>query len=80
MKTKIAILAALLATGIVAPAFANSSNDDQTTAAKLDEVAFRASTFNAATMAPRLVDWSDNPDRTGGGSSGYNDQVHHDYI
>jgi hypothetical protein len=148
MKTKIAILAAILATGIVAPAFANSSNDDQTTAAKLDEVGyvinqdqptaakldeatyrsnddqttaakldeatyrsnddqttaakldevtyrsnddqttaakldevvFRAGTFNAATMTPRLVDWSDNPGRTGGGSYGYNNQVHHDYI
>ena len=130
MRTKLAILAAILATSIVSPAFAGSSNDDQTTAAKLDEVSyvvnddqptaakldevayqsnddqttaakldevgyrsndgqttaakldevvFRASTLSAAGMAPRLIDYSDNPDRTGGGSSGYNSHVRHDY-
>jgi len=96
MRTRLAVLAAILATGVAAPAFAGSSNDDQTTAAKLDEVGyvinedqptaakldevvFRTGTFSAASMVPRVVDYSDDPDRTGGGSSGYNSHVRHDY-
>jgi hypothetical protein len=113
MRTKLAVLAAILATSIMSPAFAGSSNDDQTTAAKLDEVSyvinedqptaakldevayqsnddqttaakldevvFRASILSAPRMAPRFVDYSDNPNRTGGGSSGYNSHLRQDY-
>jgi hypothetical protein len=127
MRTKLVLAAALLATAIASPAFAGSSNDDQTTAAKLDEVTYQANddqttaakldevsyqtnddqttaakldevsyqtnddqttaakldevVFRGGTLgiAPRLVDYSDDPDRTGGGSSGYNSHVRHDY-
>jgi len=79
-KSKFAVLAAFLAISAASPAFAQSQNDDQTTAAKLDEVAFhQAVPTNSATL-PVLVDYSDNPNATGGGSYGYNNHEHHDYI
>lgn len=78
-KSTFALIAAILAIGVASPAFAQSRNDDQTTAAKLDEVVFHQTAPSAFQMVPVLVDYSDNPNATGGGSSGYNNQVHHDY-
>ena len=79
-KSMFAVLAAALAVSVASPAFAQSQNDDQTTAAKLDEVVFHQTVPSNYQTAPVLVDYSDNPNAAGGGSSGYNDHVHHDYI
>lgn len=84
-KSKFALLAAILAISAASPAFAQpqfaqSQNDDQTTAAKLDEVAFHQAVPSDFRMAPVMVDYSDNPNATGGGSYGYNEHEHHDYI
>jgi hypothetical protein len=79
-KSKFALLAAFLAISAASPAFAQSQNDDQTTAAKLDEVTFHQVVPSDFRNAPVLVDYSDNPNAAGGGSYGYNNHVHHDYI
>ncbi len=79
-KSKFALLAAFLAISAASPAFAQSQNDDQTTAAKLDEVTFHQVVPSDFRKAPVLIDYSDNPNAAGGGSYGYNDHVHHDYI
>ncbi len=79
-KSKFALMTAFLALSVASPALAQSQNDDQTTAAKLDEVAFHQVVPSNYQTAPVLIDYSDNPNATGGGSSGYNEHVHHDYI
>jgi hypothetical protein len=70
----------LMVVGMAAPAFAGSSNDDQTTAAKLDEVSLRQASANGFTVVPLLIAYSDNSSATGGGSYGYNNSTAHDYI
>ncbi len=75
MKTKLAFLAAIVAVTIAAPAFADN---DETTAAKLDEVVLNTGSPNTADTAPLLIADADDPSKTGGGSSGYNANVRQD--
>jgi hypothetical protein len=79
-RSKFAAIAMLMAIGIATPALAGSFNDDQTTAAKLDEVSLRQGSTNGFTVVPLLVDYSDNPSASGGGSYGYTTSTAHDYI
>ena len=79
-RSKLAAIAMLMVIGIATPAFAGSFNDDQTTAAKLDEVSLRQGSTNSFTMVPLLVAYSDDSSATGGGSYGYNNSTAHDYI
>jgi hypothetical protein len=51
-RSKFAAIAMLMAIGIATPAFAGSFNDDQTTAAKLDEVSYQRN--DAQTTAAKL--------------------------
>lgn len=78
MKTKLTFLAAIVTLAIAAPAFADSSKNDETTAAKLDEVALHTGSLNAINTTPLLVAFVDDPGQTGGGSSGYNAMVRED--
>jgi hypothetical protein len=75
MKTKLAFLAAIVAVTIAAPAFADN---DETTAAKLDEVVLNTGSPNTVDTAPLLIADVDDPSKTGGGSSGYNANVRRD--
>jgi hypothetical protein len=79
-RSKLAAIAMLTMVGIATPAFAGSFNDDQTTAAKLDEASLRQASPNGLTVVPLLVAYSDSSSATGGGSDGYNDSTAHDYI
>ena len=79
-KSKFALLAAILAVSMASPAFAQSRNDGQTTAAKLDEVVFHQTVPSKVQTAPVLIDYSDNPNAAGGGSYGYNNESHHDFF
>jgi hypothetical protein len=78
VKTKLAFLAAIVTLAIAAPALADSSNNDETTAAKLDELTLQTGDLNAINTAPRLIAFADDPAQTGGGSSGYNAMVRED--
>jgi len=73
MKTKLALFAAMTALTVAAPAIAAN---DETTAAKLDEVVL--SNAGAGKLASPLIADADDPARTGGGSHGYNVNVHQD--
>jgi len=75
-RSKFAAVALLAIVGAATPVFAGSSNDDQTTAAKLDEASAPQASPNSIT----LVAYADNPSQTGGGSDGYNSSTAHDYI
>jgi hypothetical protein len=75
MKTKLAFLAATIAATIAAPAFADN---DETTAAKLDEVVVNTGSASTAKPALRLIADADDPVLTGGGSSGYNANLRQD--
>jgi hypothetical protein len=75
MNTKLAFLAAIVAVTIAAPAFAD--NDD-TTAAKLDEVVLNTGSPNTVNTTPLLIADADDPAKTGGGSYGSNANVHQD--
>lgn len=75
MKTKLAFLAAITVATIATPAFAGN---DETTAAKLDEVVLNTGSASTANTAPRLIADADDPAMTGGGSSGYNANLHQD--
>jgi hypothetical protein len=79
-RSKLAAIAMLTMVGVATPAFAGSFNDDQTTAAKLDEALLRQANPNGLTVVPRVVAYSYNSSATGGGSDGYNDSTAHDYI
>lgn len=79
-RSKLAAIVMLMVVGVATPALAGSLNDDQTTAAKLDEVLLRQGGLDGFTVAPLLVAYSDNPSATGGGSDGYNNSTAHDYI
>jgi hypothetical protein len=79
-RSKLAAIAMLMAIGIATPVFAGSFNDDQTTAAKLDEVSLRQSSPNGFPVVPLLIAYSDSSSATGGGSYGYNNSTAHDYI
>lgn len=79
-RSKLAAIVMLMAVGVVTPTFAGSFNDDQTTAAKLDEVLLRQSDLNGSTVVPLLAAYSDDSSATGGGSYGYNNSTAHDYI
>jgi hypothetical protein len=79
-RSKRAAIAMLMAISIATPAFASSFNDDQTTAAKLDEVSLRQGSPNGFSIVPLLIAYSDSSSATGGGSYGYNNSTAHDYI
>jgi hypothetical protein len=79
-RSKLATIAMLMMIGVATPAFAGSFNDDQTTAAKLDEASLRPTSPNGFTVVPLLVAYSDSSSATGGGSDGYNYSTAHDYI
>lgn len=95
-RSKLAAIAMLALVGVASPAFAGSFNNDQTTAAKLDEVSYRQNdgqttaakldevmlrqSGSRGAMVPLLIAYSDNPGAAGGGSYGYNSSTAHDYI
>lgn len=79
-RSKLAAIVTLMVLGVATPAFAGSFNNDQTTAAKLDEVLLRKGGLNGFTGVPLLVAYSDDSSATGGGSYGYNNSTGHDYI
>lgn len=92
-RSKLAAIAMLMMAGIATPAFAGSFNDDQTTAAKLDEASYQRNddqttaakldevSLRAGTVAPLFIAYySDSSSATGGGSDGYNSSTAHDYI
>lgn len=66
----------LMIFGVATPAFAGSFNDDQTTAAKLDEVSQRQASPNGFTLVALLVAYSVSSSATGGGGS--NNSTAHD--
>ena len=79
-RSKLAAIAMLTMVGIATPALAGPFNDDQTTAAKLDEASLRQAGPTGLTVVPLLVAYSDSSSATGGGSDGYNNSTAHDYI
>jgi hypothetical protein len=79
-RTKLVAVVMLMVVGVASPAFASSLNDDQTTAAKLDEVVLRQGGLDGFTVAPLSVAYSDDSSATGGGNYGYNHSTAHDYI
>jgi hypothetical protein len=79
-RSKLAAIAMFMAIGIATPTFAGSFSDDQTAAAKLDEVSLHQGSQNGFAVVPLLIAYSDSSSATGGGSDGYNSSTAHDYI